>query len=365
MRRCMFYTEPVDSLSVDLIWLADGGWNTIITEDNPAVHAAIRAQGMTPWTCLGAFTPPSDDPTLLCLDIDGERRRWFGSGCPNHPAIRESSLERHRRAAGRDDVAGVMLDGIRFASPASGLEAFFTCFCEHCVQKATLWGLDVTRMRCDTTAFYQYLASGQPCVMTEISGSPLAGFGQLMQWPGLIDWFWFRRQTITAFVCELSGVVHGEGKRIGAYLFSPCLAPIVGQDYTDLAPLLDVVAPMLYRNVNERNCIAPINTELHVIAEWADIVTNPAWVLALAGLPSNGITQRDELLTHGVSPEAVGMETERARALIGQNATLSPILWWDDLDAAKTVECALQHGADAVQVFRFINGIHERWQHVM
>lgn len=352
MRRGMFYTEPVGGLTKDMAWLAEQGWDVVVGGDDPALQSAAREHGMTPWSCLGAFTPPDDDPALLCVDINGQRQRWFGSGCPNHPVIRASSRERHRRAAAREQVAGVMLDGIRFASPASGLAAFCTCFCEHCARAASQLGLDFSRMRRDVTTLHHHLASGLPPALLDC----------LRQWPGLSDWLLFRQQTITACARELADVVHIEGKQIGAYLFSPCLAPLVGQEYASLAPALDVIAPMLYRNVNEPNCIAPINTELHVIASWASPTADPSWVLALAGLPSTGIAGLDDLLTRGVSPEAVRVETARARALIGPDILLSPILWWDDHEAKQTADGAMRSGADGIQVFRFTSGVRERRQ---
>jgi hypothetical protein len=296
--------------------------------------------------------------------VNGQRQLWFGSGCPNHPAVRASLIDRHRRAASREQVAGVLLDGIRFASPASGLEAFCTCFCEHCARAATGLGLDFARMQREVTALHGRLASGVPLVPPELAGSPATMLGQLAQWPGVCDWLWFRQRTITDFVGELARVVNGEGKRLGAYLFSPCLAPLVGQDYSALAPFLDVLAPMLYRNVHELNCIAPINTELHTLASWADQVPDPAWVLELAGLPLEALGTRDDLLTRGASPEAVGVETARARALIGPGKTLAPILWWDDPIADRTMDCVRRNGADGVQVFRFIDGVRERWDHL-
>ncbi|MHB9023904.1 MAG: hypothetical protein ACYC7E_06960 [Armatimonadota bacterium] len=360
MNRGMFY-GPVDGLDADLDWLKAHGWDAVIGGDDPAFQQAVCARGMAPWTCLGAFTPPGDDPALLCLDVNGTRQQWFGSGCPNHPAVRASSLERHQLAASRKHVAGVFLDGIRFASPASGLDAFCTCFCEHCARASAEMGLDFARMQREVTEFHRHLASGKPLVPPELAGSPAAVLGLFVRWPGVCDWLWFRRRTITDFVAELAQVIHGEGKLLGAYLFSPCLAPLVGQDYAMLVPFVDVFAPMLYRNVNERDCIAPINTELHVIASWADQVADPAWMLGFAGLPPEAYSGRDDLLTRGVSPEAVGVETARARALIGPGKALAPILWWDDPDAGRTVECTCRGGADGVQVFRFIAGVRERW----
>ncbi len=354
MHGGMFYMGARDAWDADLAWLAARGWNAVIGVGEPELPEIARAHGMAAWTCLGAFAPPEDDPALLCLDVNGQRQRWFGSGCPNHPAVRASSLERHRIAAAQPQVAGIFLDGIRFASPASGLDAFCTCFCEHCERTAAGLGLDFARMRREVTALHQRLASGEP----------LGPSGIIHSSAGVRDWLWFRQRVITDFVEELARVIRRDGTQLGAYLFSPCLAPLVGQDYAALAPYLDVVAPMLYRNVNEPACIAPINTELHILATWATQAADCRWVLEFAGLPGEACSQLDDLLTRGVSPEAVGLETARARACIGADVTLAPILWWDDPLADRTMACAREAGVDGVQVFRFIDGIRERWDGV-
>ena len=47
-------------------------------------------------------------------------------------------------------------------------------------------------------------------------------------------------------VSELAGEVRAAGKTVGLDLFTPAIAPLVGQDYGLLAPLSDWVKPMSY-----------------------------------------------------------------------------------------------------------------------
>ena len=75
-----------------------------------------------------------------------------------------------------------------------------------------------------------------------------------------------RARVVESFVSEVAERVHARGKKLGGYLFSTCLAPLVGQDYAALARHLELFSPMLYRNARERNGIAPVNTEIHTVA---------------------------------------------------------------------------------------------------
>jgi hypothetical protein len=265
----------------------------------------------------------------------------------------------YHRAASREHVEGVFCDGARFASPASGRDAFCTCFCEHCERAAGRLGFDFARMKRDVTALYQALSSGDPPLALELAGSPLAVAGRLATAPGIVDWLAFRRAAITDFISQISHVVRGSGKLFGGYFFSPCLSPLVGQDYHALAEHVDLFAPMLYRNCPERGGIAPINTEMHTIASWAHNARDPAWVLALVGLPGEEFGRTDDLLTCGVSAEAVRIETARARALVGSGKSLAPIIWWDDPAIRETMAAVRRGGADGVSIFLFTERLKE------
>jgi hypothetical protein len=75
----MFYAK-VETPEADFRWLAGHGFDAVTTGDEPALQAEARRQGLKPWTCLGTFNPPSDDPSMLCVDVNGDRQKWFGSG---------------------------------------------------------------------------------------------------------------------------------------------------------------------------------------------------------------------------------------------------------------------------------------------
>jgi hypothetical protein len=338
MKLGMFYGK-VETYESDFAWLKKHGFDAVIGSDDLDFLAAARRAGIDGWSCLGTFNPPDDAPEHLCVDIEGKPRQWFFSGCPNNPEVREYALARYRTAASRVDAAGVFCDGTRFASPASGLEAFCTCFCKHCAQKAQTLGYDFEKIRKGVTEMYLRLRNGEPF----ISASDI---------DGVKEWLAFRANVITDFIGRISGIVRSKGKLFGGFFFTPGLSRLVGQDYRAIAGDMDIISPMLYRNFNEKGAIAPINTELHALASWAP-GQNPNWVFEISGLSGQRIEKIDDLLMYGVSESAVKLETARTRSLIGKEKKLAPIIWWKDLNILQTVQEVKNGGADGVQIFIF------------
>ncbi|MCM8758956.1 MAG: hypothetical protein NC906_04195 [Candidatus Omnitrophica bacterium] len=333
----------------DIKWLADNGFDFLIGSSNDRFIALCRKYKIEPWTCLGTFNPPTKSPEYLCVSINGERKEWFSSGCPNNPDVINFSLEKFEKAAEKD-VSGIFCDGIRFASPASGLEAFFTCFCKHCEKKAQEYNVDFERMKKDISTLYKRCKEGIPLIESSVSLTPSVVLSYFVSMPGVCDWLFFKKKVIADFVEKLSKIVRPKDKRLGGYFFSPCLSVFVGQDYSILSRYIDICSPMLYRNTREKGSIAPINTELQAISEWAENEKNPQWILDFTGLSSKIITKSD-FLRKGISIEDTVRETLIAKHLIGKKSRLIPILWWKDTKIRKTIREVIKAGASGIQIF--------------
>ncbi len=334
----------------DLRWIANNGFDFAVGADRDEFFSVCRRYSLEPWICSGTFHPPSKRQEYLCVSINGERKEWFSSGCPNNPDVIDFALERYEKVA-RKDVAGIFCDGIRFASPASGIEAFFTCFCKHCEKKADSFGINFDRMKKDVSTFYARCKEGFPPVDILFSKTPSLNLSYFVSMPGVCDWLWFRKKVITDFVRKLSDIVKGAHKKFGGYLFSPCLSVLVGQNYSSLSQYFDVCSPMLYRNTQEKASIAPINTELHILAEWARKQKNPQWALEFTGLLRSGIKTKMDFLKKGISIEDTAKETHIASQLLNEQTTLIPILWWKDRDIKKTIRKVIDSGASGIQIF--------------
>ena len=309
-----------------------------------AAGAPAREAGLDLWACRAAFRLEAADAPegagaaagaaagaddLRARDPDGRPRAWFGSGCPNRPALRRRHLETIGALAGSGAFAGFLLDGIRFASPNAG-PAFWTCFCAACAARAAALGIDAARMRRAVAALRA--APGPP------APDPEALVDRLRQTPALADWLRFRAACVLAHVREVratvdaaNGAANGAPPfRLGAYLFAPSLAPLVGQDYGALAPLLDEVSPMLYRTIEGDACLT---------SEWD----------ALAGMGL--VAGRGPW-----SPDEVAAEVARARAALPAGTPLVPILQLVDDALEATIRGALRAGADGVDLFVYRAG---------
>jgi hypothetical protein len=317
-------------------FLREQGFEAVtVAADTPLEHLQpARALGLAVWGCRAAVSVRGRDddavPPLLARDAAGAPQRRFGSGCPNQPALRRDHLDTITRLAGGGAFAGFMLDGIRFASPNAG-PGFFTCFCEVCSTRAAALGLDVARMRGDVARLAR---EGLPLAPT-----PPALVAALTQRPGLADWLRFRAACVTEHVREVraavdrSNAAQGGSFRLGAYLFPPWFAPLVGQEYRQLVPLLDVVSPMVYRT---------LEGDATLTGEWSSLARRRL----LPACPAFTVAQ---------TAEAVAT----ARALIPAGGpALVPILQLDDDLVGEATRATVAAGADGADYFSFRAG-HE------
>lgn len=195
----------------------------------------------------------------LVVNWRGERSRGWGGWaekgggveetfrfvCPNNPAAREKTVGRLRELLARYDFAGVFLDKIRLPSPANGVDEILSCFCGHCRDAAKELGLDLDSV-------IKILADGA----IDPSGSrPEATGDKATSWldalvagsPILSHFLRFRADSVGALVAELAEGARCMGRKVSLDLFSPCLAPVVGQDYRRLKQHCDWAKPMTYR----------------------------------------------------------------------------------------------------------------------
>jgi len=330
--------------------------------------AAINDAGMECWLCGGAFGlgAYADSDEHTALNVLERRRVWFGSGCPNHPDLRDWNLRSYEEMAASDGVSGILVDGCRFASPASGLDAFATCFCGICREKAGRLGFQFDRMQRDVRTLFQALRSDgnarqgeRPVIWLQ---TPIGLAEWLTEHPGVLEWLRFRRVCATEHFRAIGDIIHGAGLRMGAYAFTPSLAPLVGQSYVDLCGIVDVFAPMIYRNYPKRPGEACLNWELTIIPEELDVVGTPdeacamSLMLALSGLAGLVPGRSVESVRAELPPDVVGHETAVARKLIGPDPELVPIVYIEDAEMERTVDLVRGNGADGVNFLVCVDG---------
>jgi hypothetical protein len=195
----------------------------------------------------------------LVVNWLGERSRGWGGwdekasgveetfrfACPNNPAVRRKAVGRLRELLARYPFSGVFLDKIRFPSPANGVDEMLSCFCDHCRDEAKRVDLDL-----DTVVKILADRAIDPCAPGAETSGPEASVwldALLVGSPVLSHFVRFRADSVAALVAELAEEARRMGRKVSLDLFSPCLAPLVGQDYGCLKRHCDWAKPMTYR----------------------------------------------------------------------------------------------------------------------
>ena len=194
----------------------------------------------------------------LVMNWRGERSRgwggWAESGeiveetfrfvCPNNPEVRQKTCNRLRELLVRYGFSGVFLDKIRFPSPANGADEMYSCFCDHCRRAAKAVDLDL-----DAVAATLRCRAVDPGAWPTVTSDPepSAWLKSFVDGRGVLSRFLrFRAESVARLVEELAGVARGLGRKVSLDLFSPCLAPLVGQIYQRLKRHCDWAKPMTY-----------------------------------------------------------------------------------------------------------------------
>ena len=173
----------------------------------------------------------------------GDVEETFRFACPNNPAVREKTTLRLRELLQRYDFKGVFLDKIRFPSPANGADEMLSCFCDHCRGAAKAEGLDlnaVVKIFTDRALDANALPLHRSC-----SGHWLDSIADAH--PLIARFLAFRTKSVARLVAQLADECRRLGRSVSLDLFSPSLAPLVGQDYQRLKECCDWAKPMTYR----------------------------------------------------------------------------------------------------------------------
>ena len=137
---------------------------------------------------------------------------------------------------------GIFLDRIRFPSFTIGKEALFTCCCSECMKAYETRGWKKDRII--NTKYSVERGGGK--------GLPL---GIIKYMKGryefenvdIAEYLEIRMGLITEIVKRAATYFKQQGLEVGLDLFTPFLAPLVGQDYREVSRYADFVKPMVYR----------------------------------------------------------------------------------------------------------------------
>jgi hypothetical protein len=187
--------------------------------------------------------------------------------------VRRKTRNRLHQLLARYDFAGVFLDKIRFPSPANGVDEMLSCFCDHCRLAAKAVDLDLDSVATalanraiDPTAS---LAEGSDAGASAWLEALVSGSD------GLSRFLRFRAESVACLVAELAEEARRLGRKVSLDLFSPCLAPLVGQSYRRLKRHCDWTKSMTYRLA-----LGPAGLRLEIPALIQGVAR---WPLAVSG----------------------------------------------------------------------------------
>jgi hypothetical protein len=235
-----------DRLPISLVLL---GWNT--PRHLADVCAKITAQHKARlflWhpllTSDGVFFPL---PEWRTIGLNGESLAGFHGEpdftfiCPNHPAARQTVLQRLSAVLRGSPFQGIFLDRIRFPSPAAAPDAQLACFCQACRQAASQEGLDLDAVQLFLTSRLSHPEGCQ--YLTETLLNPTHAQSEADLFASFLD---FRQRSITRIVREAASIATAQGMAVGLDCFSPCLTRMVGQDLTELNATCEWIKIMTY-----------------------------------------------------------------------------------------------------------------------
>jgi hypothetical protein len=156
---------------------------------------------------------------------------------------------------------------------------------------------------------------------------------------------------------------------VGAAVFAPSLAPLVGQSYVDLASILDFIQPMVYHKGGGLACI---NFELsQLIDEFSKgedqvSVLNEAYRL-LTYIRHDPPESLKAVLEDGLPVGIVEDEVWRARKILGTvkgsiKAKLSPIMFVVGCEGEalnEILRCVLASEPDGIVFFSYYEGLRD------
>lgn len=305
------------------------GIGAVVNPPDERAAQALQKEGLDIYGCIGSFSMRDEDlEEYLAEDAFGQRRRWFGSGCPNEKALWERGFDQISKWK-KMGAKGVLADGARFASPCPGNELFLSCFCPRCMEKGAQMGFDMAQMREDV------------CAWSKTPG---------MRIPE--EWLRFREECTAIYFAEFASRVRAQGMECGSFVFTPCIGQIVGQTEESVRGL-DIVAPMIYRQYKSRPGIATLNGEFAGL--WQFFEQRGDKDLAEYIGPQFGMYLTDDsadaIWENGFEPETICAEVIMAK--VGYGGMIAPIIQLDDDRLAESIECAAASGADAIGFFMY------------
>ena len=141
---------------------------------------------------------------------------------------------------------------------------------------------------------------------------------------------------------------------------------LVGQSYKDVRRYVDIFSPMIYRNYNPSGSAGPacLNHELasigkHFFSSFDDTHVGVELISSLTGINLQGYRNMDDI-KRGLPVSSLALETRKAKAFMGRNNLLVPIIVLDDHQLDQAIEAVSKEGADGINFFAYNKEIFQK-----
>lgn len=248
------------------------------------------------------------------VDADEDMTETFEFGCVNRPEVRQKVSEHLSDLLNAyPDFDGVFIDKYRFLSPAMGKDQMLACFCPHCYERAKAKGLDLDEVKA------VLLDANHPAKANTADipqGAPW--LNALLQNEDLLGRFLrFRADCITELVRQLSEIIRAKNKKMALDLFAPGLAPVVGQDYSQLGKYAEWGKPMAYRIAKVPASLRlEIPSMVNAVSEYSGASPESAFKWLQGVMPEFENTSLDDIAAKGVPLSVVARELRAAVELL-------------------------------------------------
>lgn len=238
---------PLRGKSSDQVarWLVDHRFNAVFGGfRDRALVRALRRRGIKVYAEVPLFVgrkqwrqqggrPVTDSGRLL------KKHGWYAGVCPNQPWLRAQKLRYIQRLVRTFKVDGVWLDFIRYPArweTAGKVKLPQTCFCRQCLEQLRRrTGLKLPKAVKDTSARARWILSNHRPRWISFKTSRIVDFVKKAR-------ITVKKEDPTAVV-GLFGVPWKVSEHNGA------IRAVIGQDFTALAPWVDVFSPMVYHRM--------------------------------------------------------------------------------------------------------------------
>jgi len=183
---------------------------------------------------MGEFAPIIGRNGVPKIMYDRGNGETFNFCCPANPDNVDKVIKVYKEHYNSSAFDGVFIDKIRFPSFIGGQDTVFSCYCDYCKKNYDVPDLHELSIIDPVNPFGITEYKNLRYEMNDI-------FAKL---------FDYKDTAVFNSIKRLCDYFREQDLKIGLDLFAPFVSCFVGQNYSRLLPLADMVKPMLYKITN-------------------------------------------------------------------------------------------------------------------